>query len=35
VMVKSKPSTAKGTYMTNVAITTTQGVGIKVDPSSF
>ncbi|MCD3476762.1 50S ribosomal protein L1, partial [Streptococcus equi subsp. equi] len=23
------------TYMTNVSITTTQGVGIKVDPSSF
>lgn len=35
VMVKSKPSTAKGTYMTNVSITSTQGVGIKVDPSSL
>lgn len=35
VMVKAKPATAKGTYMTNVSITTTQGVGIKVDPSSF
>ena len=35
VMVKSKPATAKGTYMTNLSITTTQGVGIKVDPSSF
>ena len=35
VIVKSKPATAKGTYMTNLSITTTQGVGIKVDPSSF
>ena len=35
VMVKSNPATAKGTYMTNLSITTTQGVGIKVDPSSF
>ncbi|WNZ92609.1 50S ribosomal protein L1 [Streptococcus iniae] len=35
VMAKAKPSTAKGTYMTNVSITSTQGVGIKVDPSSL
>ncbi|TWS94248.1 MULTISPECIES: 50S ribosomal protein L1 [unclassified Streptococcus] len=35
VMVKAKPSTAKGTYMTSVTITTTQGVGIKVDPNSL
>ncbi|MGT2712728.1 50S ribosomal protein L1 [Streptococcus oriscaviae] len=35
VMVKAKPATAKGTYMTSVSITTTQGVGIKVDPSSL
>ena len=28
VMIKSKPATAKGTYMTNLSITTTQGVGI-------
>lgn len=35
IMVKSKPSTAKGTYMTNLAITSTQGVGIKVDPSTM
>ncbi|MDQ8765682.1 50S ribosomal protein L1, partial [Streptococcus ruminantium] len=35
VMVKAKPATAKGTYMTSVSITTTQGVGIKVDPNSF
>lgn len=30
VMAKAKPATAKGTYMTSVTITTTQGVGIKV-----
>lgn len=35
VIVKAKPATAKGTYMTSVTITTTQGVGIKVDPSSL
>lgn len=35
VMVKAKPATAKGTYMTSVSITTTQGVGIKVDPHSL
>ena len=35
VMAKAKPATAKGTYMTSVTITTTQGVGIKVDPSSL
>ncbi|HFI0550824.1 TPA: 50S ribosomal protein L1 [Streptococcus suis] len=33
VMAKAKPATAKGTYMTSVTITTTQGVGIKVDPN--
>ena len=35
VMAKAKPATAKGTYMTSVTITTTQGVGIKVDPKSL
>ncbi len=34
-MAKAKPATAKGTYMTSVSITTTQGVGIKVDPNSL
>ncbi|HEL2165115.1 TPA: 50S ribosomal protein L1 [Streptococcus suis] len=35
VVAKAKPATAKGTYMTSVSITTTQGVGIKVDPNSL
>ncbi|HEM6346894.1 TPA: 50S ribosomal protein L1 [Streptococcus suis] len=35
VMAKAKPATAKGTYMTSVSITTTQGAGIKVDPNSL
>ena len=35
VMAKAKPATAKGTYMTSVSITTTQGDGIKVDPNSL
>ena len=35
VMAKAKPATAKGTYMTSVSNTTTQGVGIKVDPNSL
>ncbi|MFB7141154.1 MULTISPECIES: 50S ribosomal protein L1 [unclassified Bacillus (in: firmicutes)] len=34
-MLKVKPAAAKGTYMKNVAITSTMGPGIKVDPSSF
>ncbi|MEX2784751.1 50S ribosomal protein L1 [Streptococcus sp. H49] len=35
VIVKAKPSTAKGTYITNLSITSTQGVGIKVDVNSL
>ncbi|MCQ8264451.1 50S ribosomal protein L1 [Streptococcus suis] len=35
VIVKSKPATAKGTYITSLTITTTQGVGIKVDTNSL
>lgn len=34
-LMKVKPSAAKGTYMKNVAITTTMGPSVKVDASSF
>ncbi len=35
VIVKAKPASAKGTYIENLSISTTQGVGIKVDPNSL
>ncbi|WP_010285016.1 50S ribosomal protein L1 [Bacillus timonensis] len=34
-MLKVKPSAAKGTYMKNVAVSSTMGPGVKVDASSF
>lgn len=34
-LVKLKPSTAKGTYIRNIAISSTQGPGIKIDPNIF
>lgn len=33
-LVRIKPTTAKGVYMTNVAVTSTMGVGVKVDTKS-
>ncbi len=35
VIAKAKPSSSKGTYMKNLAISSTMGVGIKVDTNSF
>jgi large subunit ribosomal protein L1 len=35
LITKTKPSTVKGKYIQNVAVATTMGPGIKVDPSSF
>lgn len=35
IIVKSKPSVVKGTYIKNIALSTTMGPGIKVDTSSF
>ena len=35
VIIKSKPSTAKGQYIKNISIAPTMGPGIKIDLSSF
>ena len=35
VIIKSKPQAAKGVYIKNIAIASTMGPGLKVDPSSF
>lgn len=34
-MMKVKPAAAKGTYIKNLAVTSTMGPGVKVDPSTF
>ena len=34
-IVKAKPSGAKGTYVRRVAISSTMGAGVKIDPSSL
>lgn len=34
-LIKAKPSTAKGTYLKSITMSTTMGAGIKVDPSSI
>jgi len=33
-LIKAKPASSKGTYLKSIAISTTMGPGIKVDPSS-
>ena len=35
MILKSKPSVVKGTYVKNVSISTTMGPGIKIDTNSF
>lgn len=34
-LLKAKPSSAKGTYLKSITISTTHGPGIKIDPSVF
>jgi large subunit ribosomal protein L1 len=34
VVLKARPASAKGTYMKKVAVSTTMGPGLKIDPSS-
>jgi large subunit ribosomal protein L1 len=34
-LMKAKPSTAKGQYVKSVTLSTTMGIGIKVDPATL
>jgi len=34
-LVKQKPSTAKGTYIRSITVSSTMGPGVKIDPSHF
>jgi large subunit ribosomal protein L1 len=34
-LIKAKPSTAKGTYLKSITVSTTMGTGIKIDPQSL
>ena len=34
-LVKQKPSTAKGTYLRSITVSSTMGPGVKIDPSAF
>ena len=33
VVIKAKPAAAKGTYLKKIAITTTMGPGVRIDPA--
>jgi len=34
-LVKQKPSTAKGTYLRSISVSSTMGPGVKIDPAQF
>jgi large subunit ribosomal protein L1 len=34
-IIRAKPSSSKGTYLKSVAISTTMGPGIKLDPNAL
>jgi large subunit ribosomal protein L1 len=34
-LVKQKPSTAKGTYLRSISVSSTMGPGVKIDPTQF
>jgi large subunit ribosomal protein L1 len=33
-LIRAKPAASKGTYLKNVAVSTTMGPGVKVDPAN-
>jgi len=34
-LVKAKPSTAKGTYLRSITLSSTMGPGVRIDPAPF
>jgi large subunit ribosomal protein L1 len=34
-LVKAKPSTAKGTYLRSITLSSTLGPGVRIDPAPF
>jgi large subunit ribosomal protein L1 len=34
-LVRQKPSTAKGSYLRSITVSSTMGPGIKIDPAQF
>ncbi len=34
-LIKAKPSSAKGTYLRSITLSTTMGAGVRIDPTSF
>jgi large subunit ribosomal protein L1 len=34
-LVRQKPSTAKGSYLRSIVVSSTMGPGIKIDPAEF